>query len=940
MAGFTAVQGPASGEKSHKEIFEGVYGGTFIGSGTNLGYGNYSIFSNGTITATRVDDNGLAGLLNMLTGAPGTGDDDIWTDGMATTTAEARFAGYTQEVGYRVTSLAYVKLFDVTGTGFAVTGSATVTFGTGATWEWARADDSDSGPLNNPHYSDEPSNSDGLDHMVTYAITGIPALPVTTKVWLVFFEDVSGGGSDRDFNDLAVEIRAVECVTDADCFSNGLFCDGNEVCVDGVCLSAGDPCSPPSPVCCEDINQCKAECCSDADCPSNGVFCDGVEVCVDGTCVSPGSPCSGGAPVCCEETDICKAECCSDADCQAPNPPCEGGEACNLSTGLCEAQPDAQVSTMCEADGNLCTVDHCDGMGQCVFLSNVICQSPNPPCEGGEVCDQGTGLCVAQPDAVLSTPCEADGDLCTIDHCNGSGSCVQLSTVVCLPSVGACDAGAHCVTSTGFCEDYPDPPFSTPCNTDNNLCTIEHCDGTGFCVPLGNVTCQPANPPCEGGETCDPATGFCVADLDAALSTPCEVESPPNHCTIDHCNGMGACVLLGNVMCQSPDPPCEGGQHCEPASGDCIDDPDAQLSTPCEAEAPPNLCTIDHCDGLGACVFLSSVPCQPANPPCEGGEVCNPSTGLCVAQPDAVLSTPCEAESPPNFCTNDHCDGSGLCVHLSDVVCPGPVPPCEGGQECVPASGECRNLDDAVLSTPCQTDADPCTIEHCDGRGLCVLLNDLCGACCDRAAAGGVCTEHVLPADCVGDQLVFYLNETCAAVESSGRCGEHRGACCDTSPGAGGLDPAGACIDDVLPGDCVGPQRVWTKDTLCADANCEETPGACCNLLTGVCTDPVFFGDCQGDQQAWTKGVTCADVTCDARPGACCDHDTFGGCSVTTQAECGCEKCEWFKLMTCEQIECVHNAIPTVSQWGLAILTLLLLTGAKIYFGRRQADAA
>ena len=221
-----------------------------------------------------------------------------------------------------------------------------------------------------------------------------------------------------------------------------------------------------------------------------------------------------------------------------------------------------------------------------------------------------------------------------------------------------------------------------------------------------------------------------------------------------------------------------------------------------------------------------------------------------------------------------------------------------------------------------------------------MLLSDLCGACCDRAAAGGVCAEHVLPADCVGDQLVFYLNETCTAVESSGRCGEHRGACCDTSPGAGGLDPAGACIDDVLPGDCVGPQRVWTKDTLCADAPCEETPGACCNLLTGVCTDPVFFGDCQGDQRAWTKGVTCADVTCDARPGACCDHDTFGGCSVTTQAECGCDKCEWFKLMTCDEIECVHNSIPTVSQWGLAVLTLLLLTGAKIYFGRRQADAA
>jgi len=32
--------------------------------------------------------------------------------------------------------------------------------------------------------------------------------------------------------------------------------------------------------------------------------------------------------------------------------------------------------------------------------------------------------------------------------------------------------------------------------------------------------------------------------------------------------------------------------------------------------------------------------------------------------------------------------------------------------------------------------------------------------------------------------------------------------------------------------------------------------------------------------------------------------------------------------------------IPTVSEWGLVILTLLLLTGAKVFFGRRRVEAA
>ncbi|MDO8632320.1 MAG: IPTL-CTERM sorting domain-containing protein, partial [Phycisphaerales bacterium] len=36
------------------------------------------------------------------------------------------------------------------------------------------------------------------------------------------------------------------------------------------------------------------------------------------------------------------------------------------------------------------------------------------------------------------------------------------------------------------------------------------------------------------------------------------------------------------------------------------------------------------------------------------------------------------------------------------------------------------------------------------------------------------------------------------------------------------------------------------------------------------------------------------------------------------------------------QHTCRDPRIPTVSQWGLVVLTLLLLIGAKIYFARRE----
>jgi len=92
---------------------------------------------------------------------------------------------------------------------------------------------------------------------------------------------------------------------------------------------------------------------------------------------------------------------------------------------------------------------------------------------------------------------------------------------------------------------------------------------------------------------------------------------------------------------------------------------------------------------------------------------------------------------------------------------------------------------------------------------------------------------------------------------------------------------------------------------------------------------------CSGAQQAWTEAASCADVVCEAVTGACCDHDPFAACTDgVTQAACGCSTCEWVKLGSCSELPCPHNAIPTVSEWGLVVLALLLLVGAKLGFRR------
>ena len=144
------------------------------------------------------------------------------------------------------------------------------------------------------------------------------------------------------------------------------------------------------------------------------------------------------------------------------------------------------------------------------------------------------------------------------------------------------------------------------------------------------------------------------------------------------------------------------------------------------------------------------------------------------------------------------------------------------------------------------------------------------------------------------------------------------------------------CNANGVPDEC----DIRTGVSRDADANgipdeCEA--GACCDLLTGGCTENIPPSACSGAHQSWTSGARCNDVLCEAVVGACCDHDPFGGCTDgLTRAECDCARCEWTEGALCDDVECPRESIPTVGAWGLAILSLLLLTGAKIRFGRIQ----
>ena len=106
FAGYSYVKAPPAGEKTHAKILGDCYGGTFskTESALDLGNGLWSEFTNGAVTAYRIDDYGeeLNQELNIISG--GRGDiDQFWQDGIATVTARALEAGYThQTFGWEV----------------------------------------------------------------------------------------------------------------------------------------------------------------------------------------------------------------------------------------------------------------------------------------------------------------------------------------------------------------------------------------------------------------------------------------------------------------------------------------------------------------------------------------------------------------------------------------------------------------------------------------------------------------------------------------------------------------------------------------------------------------------------------------------------------------------------------------------------------------------
>ena len=237
------------------------------------------------------------------------------------------------------------------------------------------------------------------------------------------------------------------------------FCNGQETCDAALgCQSGTAPSIDDGVACttdlCDEVLDLVTHLPVNAAC-SDGLFCNGSEIC------DPAQGCLAGPAPTLDDGVACTQDSCdeiADAVVHAPlDSACDDGAFCN-GTETCDALLGCQSGASPELDdGVVCTVDDCDegadvvthvvsdsacddglfcnGAETCDLL--VDCQSGSPPeVDDGlscteDVCDEGSDAVIHSPD---DSVCD-DSDACTVGVCDAVEGCIQVPVPGCVPLV-------------------------------------------------------------------------------------------------------------------------------------------------------------------------------------------------------------------------------------------------------------------------------------------------------------------------------------------------------------------------------------------------------------------------------------------------------------------------------------------------------------------------
>ena len=413
----------------------------------------------------------------------------------------------------------------------------------------------------------------------------------------------------------------------------------------------------------------------------------------------------------------------SDLSCCDCFHPADQGHA-KLAQSVWDGLQCSSTHPCCADTGDPLTDARCDAVDTTSFFSggfwpeNVACSNgivdPDEQCDDGNRVDGDccSSICTYELEGV---PCPSDGNVCTDDVCNATGTCMHTL------NTRACNDGDACTQT-------------------------DQCAG-GVCTGTNPVVCT-ALDQCHVAGGCDLATGVC--------STPALADGAPcddgDACTaIDACQS-GLCTGAEPVMCNALDQ-CHTAGTCNPLTGACSD-PAKPDGAPCD---DGDGCTQTDTCQAGACTGENPVLCADLDQ-CHEPGTCDSGSGTC-SYPQKPDGTPC---NDGDACTSpDLCQG-GHCITTDAVTCTA-LGQCHAAGVCDPASGVCSNPLEPDGSA-CD-DGNPCTLaDECFGGG-CEGVSDACGdgmvqsECneqCDHGVENGVddcCSETCQLVDSDGDGI-------------------------------------------------------------------------------------------------------------------------------------------------------------------------------------------